>query len=167
VYRSLSEINHIDTQISFDKNWFPRFKSEITSFWIWTLHWESGLGFSQTYDGRKGGFPHSRQLRGFLQDSPTSHHQIALQSLSGCALCSVCMAVMHRMKLLIDCTQDEWTGDCVQKKNMAYGTPCRSWLKLSLSHSQLPSQLYPHYKGKEVEWERSHLYLSANFLNNQ
>ncbi len=26
------EINNI----SFDKNWFSRFKSEITSFWIWT-----------------------------------------------------------------------------------------------------------------------------------
>ncbi len=31
------EINLIDSDISFDKNWFLHFKSEITSFWIWTL----------------------------------------------------------------------------------------------------------------------------------
>ncbi len=29
--------NHKDSHISFDKNWVSRFKSEITSFWIWTL----------------------------------------------------------------------------------------------------------------------------------
>jgi hypothetical protein len=32
VYRSfLGEISHIDSHISFDKNWFSRFKSEIIS----------------------------------------------------------------------------------------------------------------------------------------
>ncbi len=31
-----SLITHKDSHISFDKNCFPHFKSEITSFWIWT-----------------------------------------------------------------------------------------------------------------------------------
>ncbi len=35
LYRSLSlEINRTDSHISFDKNWFSRLKSEITSLWI-------------------------------------------------------------------------------------------------------------------------------------
>ncbi len=32
------EINHIDCHISFDKNWFKHFKSEITSFCIEPLY---------------------------------------------------------------------------------------------------------------------------------
>ncbi len=31
------DFNHTHSHISSDKNWFSRFKSEITSFWIWTL----------------------------------------------------------------------------------------------------------------------------------
>ncbi len=32
------EINHVDSHISLDKNWFSRFKSENISFRIWTLY---------------------------------------------------------------------------------------------------------------------------------
>ncbi len=35
---SLIKINYIASHISFDKNWFLRFISEITSFSIWTLY---------------------------------------------------------------------------------------------------------------------------------